>query len=108
MSDTAKLESALASGSDAISDIFRSANGVAQQLKSNLEQFVKVGGVVADSKKSVEGRLRRLDGRLKQFDERLARREVQLREQFSRMQEAASLLRGQSSAFSSIFSSIRF
>jgi len=108
LTDTTKLDKVLASGSSAISDIFRSQSGIAEKLKTTLDEFVKVGGTVDDSKKSVDDHLRRIDDRLGRFDDRLARREKQLRDQFSRMQETAALLGGQRNAFSSIFSSIRF
>ena len=108
LTDTTKLDKVLATGSSAVSDIFRSQNGIAAQLKTTLDEFVKVGGTIDDSKSSVDDRLRGIDARLKRFDKRLGRRETQLRKQFSRMQETAALLGGQSNAFSSIFSSIRF
>ena len=107
-SDEEKFENALAAGSAQIADLFNSTNGIANQIKNFLENFVKVGGIVDDSKGSVQERIKSIDGQLDRFDDRLARREVQLREQFARMQQISQLLGGQSIAFSSLASSIRY
>lgn len=106
--DEEKFENALAAGSSKVSDLFNSTNGIATQVKSFLKSFVKTGGIIDDSKKSIQARIKSLDSRIKRFDERLARREVQLRKQFAKMQQVSTLLGGQSMAFSSLQSSLRF
>ncbi len=106
--DSEKFENALATGSLPISDLFNSTNGVAGQLKTFMKAFIKVGGVIDDSQKSVDNRIKTLDSRIKRFDQRLAKREVQLRKQLAQMQQISVLLGGQAAAFSSLAQTIRF
>jgi flagellar hook-associated protein 2 len=100
--DDEKFEDALAASSTYVSDLFNSSNGVAAQIKSFLESYVKVGGILDDSVESNRDRITGIDGRISRFDQRLAQREFQLRQQFAKMQETAQLLGGQSSSFASI------
>ncbi len=106
--DSEKFENVLAAGSVPVSDLFNSTNGVANQLKTFMEAFIKVGGTIDDGKKSVEDRIKTLDSRIKRFDKRLARREVQLRKQLAQMQQISVLLGGQAAAFSSLSQTILF
>lgn len=106
--DTEKFENALAEGSTKVSDLFNSTNGVANELKGLLDDFVKVGGIISDSTNSMADRIKTIDRQIERFDDRLARREQQLRTQFARMQQIATLLGGQSAAFASLTSSFRF
>lgn len=108
LSDNEKFESALSTGSGKVSDLFNSSNGVAEQIKDFLESFVKVGGILDDSKDGIEDRVKSIDNQLNRFDDRLARREAQLRKQFSKMQETVQLLGGQQSAFANLAATIRF
>ncbi len=108
ISDTAEFEAALTDGADRVSDVFNSSNGIATQLKSLLETYVKVGGVIDDSQRSLDDRTRTIDRRVSTFDARLARREVELRDRFARIQGASQAFGAQLSAFNSIFSSFRF
>jgi len=106
--DTEKFENVLAAGSVPVSDLFNSTNGVANQLKTFMDDFIKVGGIIDDGKESVEDRIKTLDGRIKRFDNRLAKREVQLRKQLAQMQQISVLLGGQAAAFSSLAQSFGF
>lgn len=107
--DDEKFENALAAGSSQVSDLFNnSTDGIANQVEDFLENFVKTGGIIDDSKTSITDRIKSIDSRIERFDERLAQREVQLRKQFARMQEVSTLLGGQSAAFSSLQSSLLF
>jgi len=106
--DDEEFETALAAGSSNISDLFSSTDGIATQVEEFLEAYVKVGGVLDDSKSSIEDRIESLDDRIERFDARLARREVQLRKQLAQMQQVSVLLGGQAAAFSSLASSFGF
>lgn len=106
--DESKFSAALTTSSQKVSDLFNSGSGVAEQLETLLDTYVKVGGTISDSKNSLSDRIKSIDAALDRFDARLARREVALRAQFGRMQEISQLLGGQSAAFSSIASAIRF
>ncbi|RMF66885.1 MAG: flagellar hook protein FliD [Calditrichaeota bacterium] len=108
LTDVEKLNSALTSGANKVSDLFDSANGIAVQLKTTLEEYVKVGGLLDDAQKSVDDRVENVDKRIEQFDERLARREQQLRDQFARMQQLAQLLGGQQISFTSLTGRLGF
>ncbi len=106
ISDSEEFEDALLASSSAIADLFNSANGVATQLKTELDTFIKVGGLIKDGKDSVANRIKNIDGHIKRFDERAARRELQLRTEFAKMQQMSVLLGGQFAAFQSFISSI--
>ena len=106
--DDEKFENALAAGSSNISDLFNSTDGIATQVEEFLEDFVKVGGIIDDSKTSMADRIKILDKRIERFDARLAKREVQLRKQLAHMQQVSVLLGGQAAAFSSLASTFRF
>jgi flagellar hook-associated protein 2 len=102
LSDDEKFEAALANGSATISDLFNSADGVANRLKDFLDDYIKVGGILDDSQDSIADRIKSIDGRVERFDARLAKREFQLRQQFAKMQETAQLLSGQQASFASL------
>lgn len=106
--DTEKFENALAEGSTKVSDLFNSTNGIANDLKDLLGNYVKVGGIISDSTNSMADKIKSMDKRIERFDDRLAKRELQLRTEFARMQQIATLLGGQSAAFASLTSSFRF
>jgi len=106
ITDSEKFESALASGSSAIADLFNSSDGVATQVEELVEQYTSIGGFIDDSQDNITNRIENLDNRISRMDALLARREEQLRIQFSRMQETATLLRNQQTMFQNIFSAI--
>jgi len=105
ITDSDKFDDMLTSGSDKISDLFRSSNGIAAQVETLLEEYVKVGGIIDNSKDVLDDRVRSLDTRIKRFDDRLFRREEQLREQFAQMQKLSQMIGRQSAAFASVVSS---
>ncbi len=106
--DDDKFSAALTTSSVKVSDLFNVSDGFATQLNTMVNDYVKVGGTIDDSQSSISDRIKSVDSQISRFDERLARREIQLRKQFSHMQQVSALLGGQSAAFSSLTSSIRF
>lgn len=103
ITDEEAFEDALASSSTAISDLFNSTNGVATQIKTLLDDYIKVGGIIDDSKDSISDRIKSLDDRIARLDERLARREAQLRAQFAKMQEAVTIMQKQQFTLQNLF-----
>ncbi|MFQ5751217.1 MAG: flagellar filament capping protein FliD, partial [bacterium] len=108
ITDSDEFEDALLASSSAIADLFNSSSGVATQLKSVLDDFIKVGGYIDKGKDNVTDRIKNIDSQINRYDERLARRERQLRTQFAKMQEVSLLLGRQSAAFSSIASNLNY
>lgn len=104
ITDEEKFQNVLAEGSTKIADLFNSTNGIASRIKTTLEQYVKVGGIIDNSKDVLDDRIKSLDNQINRFDDRLFRREQQLREQFAQMQKLSQLLGRQSAAFLSISS----
>lgn len=104
LSDNDMFERALASGSSVVSDLFNSANGIATQVESLVSSYVKVGGIINNTKDNISFRIESLDLRITRFDERLGHRERLLRKQFAKMQEVAALLQSQQFSFQSLFS----
>jgi flagellar hook-associated protein 2 len=108
ISDADEFETILATGSSKISDLFNTTTGVATQVATFIEDFVKTGGIIDDSGDAISERIKSLDSQMARFDDRLGRREAQLRQQFAKMQETSLLLGRQQSTFASIASTIRF
>ena len=106
LTDEDAFESALAKGSNAISDLFNSANGIATQINSLVEDYIKVGGIIDESQDSITDRIESLDNRIARVDERLQKREDQLRTQFAKMQEIVTVLQRQQFTLQNMFSLI--
>jgi flagellar hook-associated protein 2 len=104
IADSEKFENAVTAGSSSISNLFKSPNGVANKVLNFMQDFVKVGGILDESREGIGDQIKSVDRRLQTFDARMAQREEQLRLQFAKMQEASLLMGRQSAAFSSLAS----
>lgn len=100
--DSEKLASALKTNSQYVSDLFNSEDGIAAEIANTVDDFVKSGGTISNSKSNLDNELRFLDQRIDLMDELLNRREAQLRDELSSMQGAMTSLINQQSYFSSL------
>lgn len=108
ISDTQKFDNAVAAGSATIANLFKSTDGIANKIQTFLEDFVKVGGILDDSRDGISDQIKSLEQQISRFDARLLQREEQLRLQFAKMQEASLILGRQSAAFNSLASAFGY
>lgn len=83
--DTAKLQSALATNPDAVSQIFSTSDGVATRMKAFLDPITTetgVPGIVEGNNRIIEG----IDDRITVLQERLDKKEETLKAQFAQME----------------------
>lgn len=99
--DMEKFVTALETNSQNVSDVFNADDGIATQINSFLENYVKTGGSIDTSKENIDNSVIQLDNRINRMDDMLLRRQAQLKEQFANMQEAMSRISRQQSFFGS-------
>lgn len=102
--DMEKFTEALESNSYNIADIFRASDGIATEIESYLEGFVKTGGTIDGSKNNIESQLIYINDRIEFADERLIKKEAQLRDEFARLQTMMATIASQQSFFLSFTS----
>lgn len=95
LADEEKLQAAVERDASAVERLISGDNGIANRLKTRLDRYVKVGGVIDNRLDGVDERTRRLDNQIKTWDERLTRREDQLREEFSQLQSIMARFQSQ-------------
>jgi len=103
LTDTDKLTEALGADPGAVKSLFASSDGFASRIKTRLEAYTGINGLISDRTDVTDDRISRLDDRLATFDERMLKREDQLRAQFASLQQAMALFQGQQQFFGSIF-----
>ncbi|UCH61695.1 MAG: flagellar filament capping protein FliD [Fidelibacterota bacterium] len=102
--DETKFETALATNTSLVSDLFVATDGVAVALNEFVVNYTKTSGIISTSEDAVEATLRYQETRLENFDERLEKKVERFREQLLRLQ-SVYLEMQQQSAFFSNFSS---
>jgi len=105
IADADKFEEALEANSQYVSDLFRSENGVAQKVYDYVNNFVKTGGTIDRTTKSITQEVSNVNDRIKYMDEMLARKEKQYFNEFSKLQETMYLLQNQQTFYSTFLSS---
>jgi flagellar hook-associated protein 2 len=100
IADSDKFTEALESNTANVSDLFRASDGIAVELENFINNFVKTGGTIDNSKKNINDQVTYLSGRISSMDEWLLKRETQLRDEFAKLQEAMSRISSQQSFFS--------
>ncbi len=103
--DSEKLNEALTTKTDQVTNLFSSENGVAKQLDTLLDRFVDRGGAVDRGQDSIKRQLTSIDSRIKNYEARLLVQEASLRRKFTELQKTLNLLNSQQSAISSFFTS---
>jgi len=100
ITNSGKFTEALESNTANVSDLFRASDGIAVELENFINNFVKTGGTIDNSKKNIDDQVTYLSGRISSMDEWLLKRETQLRNEFAKLQEAMSRISSQQSFFS--------
>lgn len=103
IADSDKFTEALEANTTNVSDLFRASDGIAVELEDYINNFVKTGGMIDNSKDNIDSQVTYLDDRISSMDDWLLKREIQLREEFARLQEAMSRISSQQSLFSSFY-----
>ncbi len=103
IADEDKFRTALETNSNYVADLFNSSDGMATKLNGYLENYVKTGGSIDQSKNNIEDQLSSLTDRISLMDDILYRREDQLRQQFTSLQEMMYKLQSQQSFMGSFF-----
>jgi len=104
--DETKFETALATNTSLISDLFVATDGVAVALNDFIVNFTKTSGIISSSKDAVKATLRYQDTRLENFDERLDKKVERFRAQLLRLQAVYVEMQQQSAFFASFSSQI--
>jgi flagellar hook-associated protein 2 len=102
--DSEKLDDALTTKLDQVSNLFSAENGIAKSLETLLDRFVSSGGAVDRGRNSIKRQLNSIDVRIKNYEARLVIREESLRRKFTDLQRMLNLLSSQQAAMQSIFS----
>jgi len=102
--DSEKLDDALTTKLDQVSNLFSAENGIAKSLETLLDRFVSSGGAVDRGRNSIKRQLSSIDVRIKNYEARLVIREDSLRRKFTDLQRMLNLLNSQQAAMQSIFS----
>ena len=104
LSDTTKLESALASNPTQVSDIFNSSNGIAVRMKSYLNQYVTYGGEMDTEANSVSSQVTNLGTRMDRINAQIDTQVQNYIQQFAQIQELLQEAEYQQQMIQSLFS----
>jgi flagellar hook-associated protein 2 len=85
--DSEKFTEALEANSVNLSDLFRGDTGIATNLSSYIDNFVKTGGTIDGSKNNIDSQITSVTSRIGFMNDLLSRKELQLRNEFSKLQE---------------------
>ena len=99
--DSEKLNEALTTKTDQVTNLFSSENGIAKQLDTLLDRFVDSGGAVDRGKDSIKRQITSIDTRIKTHEARILVQEASLWRKFTELQKTLSLLNSQRSAIGS-------
>lgn len=103
LTDEDKLLAAIRNDASSFEKLFKGADGYATRLKSHVDRFLGVNGLIDRREEVIDNRINRLKARITDWDGRLERRENQLRQEFARMQEAIAAFQNQQLAFFQFF-----
>ncbi len=86
IADGAKLDELLQENSAKVADIFHSENGVANQLKARLSEFISTGGIIENSRDGADNQINNLNNRIDLLEKRIEGRVQRFRDEFVRLQ----------------------
>jgi len=86
VSDSSKLEKAIAEDVSKVELLFNSSDGIAVKLKDFINPFVQVGGVIDKRIDLGKEQIKRLDERIKSLNDLIDERAENLRRQFAHLQ----------------------
>jgi flagellar hook-associated protein 2 len=105
LSDSTKLEDAIANDADGVVALWSGSDGVAQRLTTLLNTYSKSGGVITREKGAAQTRIKSLDTRISQTNQVLARKEESLMNQLAQLQSSIGVLSSQQQYLSGLLSS---
>ncbi|MCH8023356.1 MAG: flagellar filament capping protein FliD [Candidatus Marinimicrobia bacterium] len=106
--DASLFESALATDTSLVSELFDSSDGVAANLKEYLNNYTRASGVISGTKQSIDVALRFQSDRIDTFNDRLESRVERFRLEMIKLQTVLAQVQQQSAFFSSISSRLGF
>lgn len=92
ITDSSKFNAALEDNGKNVSDLFQSADGIATNLKSYLDDYIKSSGKIASTKKNIDSQLTLLNTHITQVEDRMQVKENNLRKQFASLQSMMNTL----------------
>lgn len=98
------FETALATDTTFISELFDASDGIATKLKDYLHNYTRASGLISGTKASIDVAVQFQNERIDTFDDRLDRKVERFRLEMVRLQTALAQIQ-QQSAFFSMFSS---
>lgn len=91
IADTTKFEDALANELESVVSIFNSEHGIAVRFYERLQSFISRGGIIDNSRQSVDGQLKSIRERIKEAERRIDARVDRFRNEFLRMQNMVAI-----------------
>ena len=98
--DAAKFTAALEANPTYVSDLFRSENGIAQEIEDYVQKFVEPDGTIDGSKKQLDRQIVYLDDRINYMNEVLDKKREEYTNEFGELQKMLSTLQSQQAFFS--------
>lgn len=105
--DAEKFAEALETNSQYVADVFTKETGFASRIETYIDNFVKAGGTISNSKQNLDNEMIALEDRISFQNELLSRRETQLREEMSQLQGLMISFANQQSYFASLNGAFR-
>ena len=106
--DASLFETALATDTSLVSELFNASDGVAATLKEYLNNYTRASGVISSTKQSIDVALRFQSDRIDTFNDRLESRVERFRLEMIKLQTVLAQVQQQSAFFSSISSRLGF
>jgi len=97
--DETDFETALATNTSLVSDLFSGTDGVAVELNAFIVNYTKASGFISNSKHTVDASLLYQENRLENFDERLEKKVERFRKELLQLQMVYLEMQQQSSFF---------
>lgn len=97
ITDSEKFTNAIESNSTNVSDLFNTENGLANRLEDYINNFVKTGGTIDNSKTNLDEEIRHLEDRIDYTNEILEKKQARLFNEMAKLQETMILLENQQS-----------
>ncbi len=106
--DASLFETALATDSAFVSELFDASDGIATNLKDYLYNYTRASGLISGTKQSIDVALRYQNDRIDTFNDRLENKVERFRQEMVRLQTALAQIQAQSAFFSTFTSRLGF
>ncbi len=102
ISDSTKLDEALAADLEGVAALFNSESGIAAGLESLISRYVSADGTIADSQQAIDDKMDNIESSIERHERMLAVREQSLKDQYYALQEALYALQSSNQIASSL------